>query len=212
MISLPSERTLRDYRHFAPSVCGFSTATDLQLLEQVQQQKPAHLAKYVGLVIDKMYVKEGSVFEKSTGGHSDLGDVNNLLAAAEQQSKEPDAMQQGPLAKCMLVFMVRGLFNSLKFPYVQFPASSTKGAQLFPLLRKALTRLSRLGLRVLTVTCDGASDNRRMFSLHGTRKKLTYKMINVFSEGKDPVFFNLRPFPFDKNHTKLFCSRKTMGK
>ena len=188
MISLPSERTLRDYQHFAPSVCGFSTATDLQLLEQVQQQKPAHLAKYVGLVIDKMYVKEGPVFEKSTGGHSDLGDVNNLLAAAEQQSKEPDAMQQGPLAKCMLVFMVRGLFNSLKFPYVQFPASSTKGAQLFPLLLKALARLSQLGLRVLTITCDGASDNRRMFSLHGPGKKLTYKLINVFSEGKDPVF------------------------
>ena len=63
VISLPSERTLRDYRHFAPSVCGFSTATDLQFLDQVQQQKPAHLAKYVGLVIDEMYVKEGLVFE-----------------------------------------------------------------------------------------------------------------------------------------------------
>ena len=35
-----------------------------------------------------MYVKEGLVFEKLTGslvGQSDLGDVNNLLAAAEQQ-------------------------------------------------------------------------------------------------------------------------------
>jgi len=88
VISLPSEQTLRDYRHFAPSVCGFSTATDLQLLEQVQQQKPAHQAKYVGWVIDEMYVKEGLVFEKLTGslvGQSDLGDVNNLLAAAEQQ-------------------------------------------------------------------------------------------------------------------------------
>jgi len=91
VISLPSECTLRDYRHFAPSVCGFSTAADLQLLDQVQQQKPAHLAKYVGLVINEMYIKEGLVFEKSTGsliGYSDLGEVNNLLAAVEQHSKD----------------------------------------------------------------------------------------------------------------------------
>jgi len=71
--------------------------------------KPAHLAKYVGLVIDEMYVKEGLVFEKSTGslvGYSDLEEVNNLLAEVEQHSKEPDTLQKRPLAKCMLVFMI----------------------------------------------------------------------------------------------------------
>ena len=211
VISLPSEQTLRDYKHFAPSVCGFSTATDLQLLDQVQQQKPAHLAKYVGLVIDEMYVKEGLVFEKSTGslvGYSDLGEVNNLLAEVEQHSKEPDTLQKRPLAKCMLVFMIRGLFNSLKFPYVQFPASSTKGAQLFPLLRKALARLSRLGLKVVTVTCDGASDNRRMFSLHGTGKNLTYKTLNVFSAEKDPIFFISDPSHLIKTIRNCFARGK----
>ena len=59
----------------------------------------------------------------------------------------------------------RGLFTSLKFPYVQFPAISTKGSSLFPLLRKIVARLTRLGLVVLGVVCDGASDNK-MFSLH----------------------------------------------
>jgi len=171
----------------------FSIATDLQLLDQVQQQKPAYLAKYVGLVIDKMYVKKGLVFEKSTGslvGYSDLGEVNNLLAEVEQHSKEPHTLQKRPLAKCMLVFMIQGLFNSLKFPFVQFPASSTKGSQLFPLLRKALARLSHLGLKVVNVTCHGASDNRWMFSLHGTGKNLTYKTVNVFSTEKDPIFLS----------------------
>ncbi len=32
-----------------------------------------------------------------------------------------------PLAKSMMVFMVRGIFSSLKFPYAQFPCSNMSG-------------------------------------------------------------------------------------
>jgi len=127
--------------------------------------------QYVSIVIDEMYIKEGLVFDKSNGsltGFADLGEVNNLLLAAKQKYKDPDSVQKRTLAKCMLVIMVRGLFNNLKFPYAQFPASSTKGAQLFPLLCQCIFRLTRLGLTVLSVTCDGASENRHMFSLHRT--------------------------------------------
>ena len=139
-----------------------------------------------------MYIKEGLVYDKSTGtltGYSDLEEVNTLLMAAEEKFKDPGSNMQRPLAKRMLVFMVRGLFTSLKFPYAQFPAASPKGAQLCPLLHQCIFRLTRLGLTVVSVTCDGASDNRRMFSLHGTKKDLTYKTVNVFCPGKPPVFF-----------------------
>jgi len=63
----------------------------------------------------------------------------------------------------MLVFMVQGLFTSLKFSYAQFPAANTKGADIFPLVRQAIKHLTRLGLMVATITCDSASDNCRMF-------------------------------------------------
>lgn len=63
MIKLPSQRTLRDYKHSCPSRSGFSVDTDLQLLDLLRKQKPAHLAKYVTVVLDEMYVKEGLVFE-----------------------------------------------------------------------------------------------------------------------------------------------------
>ena len=56
---------------------GLSTATNTCLL-----------GKVLGSVIDKMYVKEGLVFEKSTvAGYSDLEEVNNLFAAVEQHLK-----------------------------------------------------------------------------------------------------------------------------
>jgi len=46
----------------------------------LKNQKPAHLAKYVTVILDETYVKEGLVLEKSSGaviGYSDLGDINN---------------------------------------------------------------------------------------------------------------------------------------
>lgn len=114
MLALPSERTLKDYKYFVPAVVGFSTSTDLQLSDQFKQQKPpSNLVEYVRIVIDEMYIKEGLVFNNSNGsltGFAHLGEVNNLLLAAEQKYKDPDSVQQRLLAKCMLVIMVRGLF------------------------------------------------------------------------------------------------------
>ena len=86
MLALPSERTLKDYKHFAPAVIGFSTSTDLQLLDQ----QPSHLVQYIGIVIDEMYIKEGLVFNKRNGsltGFADLREVNNLLLAADRNTR-----------------------------------------------------------------------------------------------------------------------------
>ena len=191
VLALPSDRTLRDYKHSSPSRVGFSAELDAELLEAVLQQKPKHLAKYVGLVLDEMYVKEGLYFNKHTGeliGYSDLGGVNNLLADYEQQLTTSNKSPR-PLAKCMLMFMVRGLFTSLKYPYVQFSAASTKGADIFSLVRQAIKHLTRLGLTVLTVTCDGASDNRRMFQMFNSKADLSYKTVNIFNAERNDVFF-----------------------
>ena len=65
VITLPSTRTLCDYRHFAPTESGFSIIADMQLLESLKL-KPS-LAKYVIILIDEMYVKEGLVYDKSSG-------------------------------------------------------------------------------------------------------------------------------------------------
>lgn len=82
----------------------------------------------------------------------------------------------------MLVFMVCGLFTTLKFPYVQFPVVSCKGANLMPLIREAIKHLTCLGIVVVTITCDGASDNRKMFSMHDPDNAAVYKTVNLFSQ------------------------------
>ena len=119
VLTLPSERTLRDYRHCFNANVGFSASNDHQLCEAVKSHKPSDLAKYVTVVIDEMYIKAGLVFNKTSGalvGFHDLGEVNDLLSDMEREVKNPNTRR--PLAKVMLVFMIRGLFTSMKFPYV----------------------------------------------------------------------------------------------
>ena len=194
VISIPSERTLRDYRHFNASTSGFSKDTDLQLLDLVKQEK-SDLSKYITLVIDEMYIKEGLLYNKNSGalvGFEDLGDINNIIAQFERQAETEHALPR-PVAKCMLTFMVRGLFTSIKFVYAQFPTTSAKGCNIFVLAWKAIERLTRLGFQVLAIVCDGAKNNRRMFNLHSIDSDLCYKTQNVYCETKHPIFFICDP-------------------
>ena len=50
-------------------------------------------------------------------------------------------------------------------------------------------RLTRLGLVVLGVVCDGASDNRKMFSLHGCGDETIHKIVNAYSKNDHPILF-----------------------
>ena len=93
----------------------------------------------------------------------------------------------------MVAFMIRGLFNNLKYVYAQFPAASTKGHQLFVLLWKAIGRLTRLGFEVLAVTCDGAKNNRKMFSMHVSSGELPYKTTNIYKSTLKTIYFICDP-------------------
>ena len=79
ILTLPSSRTLQDYKHLS-STTGFSIQADRQLLDILNQKDD--LAKYAVLLFDEIYIKQGLVFEKSTGalfGFTDLGDICNQL-------------------------------------------------------------------------------------------------------------------------------------
>lgn len=177
---------------------GFSIEADRQLLDILNQKDG--LAKYGVLLFDEMYIKQGLVFEKSTGalfGFTDLGDISNQLDEFLQSFKDHSDSLPRPLAKAMLVFMVKGLFNNVSLPYAQFPVCSVKGGDIFPLLWKAIGRLERIGYVVLGITCDGCSSNRRLFTLHRKRgtptNELVYKTTNIFSNDQKDIFFFVDP-------------------
>ena len=198
IINLPSSRTLRDYKHLEITKIGFSNEADRQLLDILQQKD--HLAKYGVVLFDEMYVKQGLVFEKSTGalfGFTDLGDFNNQLDEFEASLKHNTSMLQRPIAKAMIVFMFKGLFTNIALPYAQFAATSLTGADLFPLLWKVIERLTRTGCCILGVTCDGGSPNRRLFQLHqmpgDPKNKLIYKAVNPYADKAEDILFFTDP-------------------
>ena len=96
-------------------------------------------------------------------------------------------------AKDMLVFMVRGLFIKLNFPYAQYPTRGIAADCLFPVVWEVMKNLECAGFKVLSLTGDKASPNRIFFRMHhlGTTQKsgVTYKIRNPYSIEKRDIYF-----------------------
>ena len=144
-IVLPSQRTLRDYSNAIRA----DAEVDQQLLQATKlSTSPSYHALQL-LLMDEMHIRKELVYNKHNGklvGFVNLGDTNNHLARFEQLlSEDDDATDKTPLAKSMLVFMVKGIFTALKFPYAAFSCSCLVGEQLFSL---CVFRLEQMGFKV----------------------------------------------------------------
>lgn len=192
-LKLPSERTLRDYTHYFQNKPGFQDEVNQQLLEEVEKMKLLDERKYVGLLVDEMKVKEGLVYNKTTGeivGFTSLGDINEQLQRLEQGGEHP------PVAKYILVLMVRGIMFKLEFPYAHFGTRGVTAELLHPIVWEAIRRLEASGLKVLFVTADGASVNRKFFRMHYDKSdpnSFAYKARNPYSADNRWIYFIADP-------------------
>ena len=193
VLTLPSERTLFDYSHWNKGNLGFSATVNKQLIEEanIKDEKD----KYVTLILDEMKIREDLVFDKhscSLLGFTDLGDVSNTLDNFERQCKGESNDTTDKVATHMLAFMVRGIFSGFEFPYAHFPTKGATGEELFPIVWDGVRNLEESGLRVMVITCDGASPNRKFFKMHTTSKQtgtVTYKTKNPYSPDGREVYF-----------------------
>ena len=158
--------------------------------------KTEEYQKYVGLILDEVKVKEGLVYNKESMeiiGIVDVGDLSKQLKLYEMRCTQEEFKPQ--VATHILMFMVRGLFSSLCFPYAQFPCSSLTGDQLYPITitYECISHLEMLGFKVLTMTCDGVSCNRRLISMLQPSKTKEnadelFKIDNIFASESRPIF------------------------
>ena len=193
-LSLPSERTLRDYSHWCTTQNGVNYDFLKQARKVLEQEgvKSDDQRQYV-LLLDEMKVKTGLVFSKSSGelvGFSDLGSVNrdieNLLS-----KNSADSPHTPSLAKKMLVFMIRPVFKpSLSFPVAAYPTVDLTGSQLFPVIWEVIKALELDDFPVVAVTADGASPNRNFFRICGKKKRgcVPFKTRNPYAD-RDLYFF-----------------------
>ena len=120
---------------------------------------------YVILLIDEIKVRERLVYDKYDNrvvGFVELDDIEHALS----QLKEQNESYMPPVATHLLTLMVRGFFTSLKFPYTHFPTADVTGNQIVPVVWEAIECLERRKFKVVAITSDGASCNRRFIHLH----------------------------------------------
>ena len=204
VLTLPCNRTLRDYTHWMEAGPGYIDKVDQHLMSQTKISSLPEFQKFVCLLFDEVKIKEDLVYDKNSAeiiGFVNLGEINNQLIQLERS----ETGSHPSLATNMLVFMVRGLFLKLEYPYAQFPCASLSADQLFPIVWGCIERLEMCGFKVIALTADGASCNRKFFNMHKTDDtaeeeteapdrtldefSVIYKTINVYSPEQRPLFF-----------------------
>ncbi len=85
--------------------------------------------------------------------------------------------------------MIRGVFTDLKFPFAHFPTKDVCGDQLFSIIWEAIENIERLGLKVVALTGDGCSPNRKFFRMHARSDELCYRIPNIYTTEKRYIYF-----------------------
>ena len=115
VIKLPSDRTLRDYTNWTKLTTGLSTSVDQQLLIEANLDLLNTIVMFVSSLTNAKSKKTWFMIMRY------ITDINNHLKSIEKSYDKSTAVTSvQKLATHMLMFMVRGLFSSLKFPYAQF--------------------------------------------------------------------------------------------
>ena len=118
LISLPSERTLRDYTHWAPIKDGPQVEVLQHIRKTIDLDAMDVSEQYFALSMDEMKIRSGLVFRKYTGelvGFCSLGDVNDDLERLAEPLSGGTVSTQPKLANQVLVFMVRHIFKPSTF-------------------------------------------------------------------------------------------------
>ena len=194
-LSLPSTRTLRDYTHFIQSKTGIQPEVTQHLMHEARISTIKDFEKHVAVAFDEIRIKDSLVYDKHNSriiGFVDVGAVNNDLLSFEQSvnNSSENEILSSTVAKYMLVIMVRGIFIPLKYPYAQFSTRGITADLLFPLMWEAIQKLELAGFKVIAITCDGASSNRKFFCMHGDSSDgIVYKTANPYTDEDRCVYF-----------------------
>ncbi|CAC5408448.1 THAP9 [Mytilus coruscus] len=191
-IKLPSERLLYDYTHVIKQGVGFKAELIDMLTEEMEAKGATEeWQQYVGLLQDEIKVKSELVYDKHCGeliGFIDLDSMSNSPIHMEECIKE----EAKKLATHILVVMVRGISVDLKFPLAHFATNGITLDQLFGIFWECVELVEiDAGLKVLYITADGASPNRRFIKLHITDDQQTtvYRAINRLAADERYIYF-----------------------
>ena len=161
-----------------------------ELLEEVKHFSDNE--NFFVILMDEMKIQENLAWDKDTGeliGYVDFGDAE-LNYATLQKSTD--------IAVHVLVLLLRSVVNPFKFSLASFATTGATSSQMFPLLWKTISICELNSLKILAVTSDGASQNRKLFRMYFPMTKeddmnpdtdAIYRTVNLFSSEKRFICF-----------------------
>ena len=189
-VILTSCRRLRDYKNYIGPERSFNKDIVDELLEKVKHFSDNE--KLFVMLMDEMKIQENLIWDKHIGdliGYADFGDPEFNYATLQKSTD---------IATHVLLFLLRSVVNPFKFSLANFATTGATSSQMFPLLWKAISICELNSLKVLAVTCEDASPNRRLFRMHFPMTKeddmdpdtdVTYRTFSLFSSDKRFMYF-----------------------
>ena len=113
--------------------------------------------KCVVLLMDEIKIQENLVCDKHNGElirYVDLGDTALNYPTLSKVTTVPSHV---------LIFLIRSIVNPFKFSFANFATDGISASEMFPLLCKAISICEKSSLKVIAITCDGTSPNRKLF-------------------------------------------------
>lgn len=197
IFTLPSSRRLYDYSHFVDPVEGCQPEIIEQIKEKIRKCGEDEHFSYVNLMFDEMHIRSGLVFSRSTGeliGYTHLTGVEEELEKMQSELNSKDFKPR--LAKKVLVFMVQSITGNVKDVVAVHSTDDLSASQLYDRSWDVIYHLEEANIKVLTVTCDGASINRKFISMHESLDRSSsycYVTKNIAAGDSRPLFFILDP-------------------
>lgn len=193
-IVLPHVNTLKKYTNFVNPSSGFNKEIIERLIIDSNLANLEPWQKNVSIIFDEMKVKSDLVYSRATGkliGFTDMGDINEEVRKLQGECGD-ESPEKREMTRYVNVFMVRGIFTKLVYPFGYFGSPGLSGEQLFPCALEATRILERIGFKVRAWICDGASPNRKLFKLCESFEDgdTTYWTTNPFDHSRKIFFFS----------------------
>lgn len=195
-ITLPSSRRLYDYSHFVQATEGCQQEITDQILKRIKKCGTEDHLSFVNLMFDEVHIRSSLVFSRSSGeliGYTQLSDVEEELR--KMQAELNSKTYKPRLAKKALVFMVQGITSDVKDVVAVYSTDDLSSSDLFDKTWEVIYHLEDSDIRVLTMTFDGASVNRKFVQMHeklDSSFSYCYSTRNLAAGGR-PLFFILDP-------------------
>jgi len=165
-LKLPHINTLKKYTNFTTPKTGFNIDILQQLITDAKLETASEFERNITICFDEMQIKSDLVYRKSTGqliGFTELGEVNDEIRQFEENLNSENLRTD--FATHVLVYMARGIFSRLCYPFAYYASCGFSSSQLFSCTLNAVSALERLSFIVRVSIADGATPNRKFFKI-----------------------------------------------